>query len=79
MAVRNIDSSIFRHAQERVAAARLSIRMLLITGFVVEFFSNLLGISVDPSVGRGWCGAINVRLQSQAVAGPICSLPTHQA
>ncbi|MFY9626107.1 MAG: hypothetical protein WAJ91_17220, partial [Rhodoplanes sp.] len=34
--------TVIRHAQERIAAARLWIRMLLIIGFVVDFFSNLL-------------------------------------
>ena len=42
MAARNFDSSALCQAQERIAAARLWIRMLLIIGFVVEFFSNLL-------------------------------------
>ena len=44
---RNIDSSIFRQAQKRIAAARLLIRMLLIIDFVVEFFSNLLSCSLS--------------------------------
>ena len=48
MVVRNIDSSVIRHAQERIAAARLWIRMLLIIGFVVDFFSNLLGFRLAP-------------------------------
>ena len=34
-------------AAERIAAARLWIRMLLIIGFVVEFFSNLLLCSLS--------------------------------
>lgn len=55
MVVRNIDSSVIRHAQERIAAARLWIRMLLIIGFVVEFFSNLLEPRANFAGEMGVC------------------------
>ena len=54
MVVRNIIQASYvtriRHAQ--IAAARLWIRMLLIIGFVVDFFSNLLRLASRKRLPR---------------------------
>lgn len=82
MATRNIDSSVLRRAQERIAAARLWIRMLLIIGFVVEFFSNLLGWHrpLDPDTPNNRLRRSNQRTVSsrKAKSPRIYSFPNHE-